>query len=549
MVKRKQRRRLPSISGRWLRLFDNLPGYDCVKTAARGEWFDAAAADDVVGFFRDCLRHIEGALAGKPFILEPWQQAIVGCLFGWKRKDGSRRYRESLIFVPRKNGKTPLCAGIANYVLFRDSEQGQQNVCAAAEREQASLLYRHVAGMIRQEPEMSRRCKMFEGLGQRSVQAEKGFFKAVSSDAHTKHGGNLHLCIVDELHAQPNRDLTDVLKTSMASANRRQPLMLYITTSDFERPGSICNEVYDYAAKVRDGIIEDHAFLPVIYEIGKDDDWKDESAWQKANPNLGVSVSLDYLKRECMRAQETPSYENTFKRLHLNIRTETSTLWLPMDKWDTCGGPLDESDLAAQPCYAGLDLSSTRDVTAFSLYWPHNHVVKSWFFVPADNAEDRERKERVPYATWGKQGYIELTSGNVVDYDIIRARINELRTQYNIREIAIDRWNSTQLQTQLLGDGLTVVPFGQGFGSMSSPTKELEKLVISGAIRHGGHPVLRWMASNTSVEMDAAGNLKPSKKRSADKIDGIVSLVMAIGRAIVQDTKAGVYESRGVMTI
>jgi phage terminase large subunit-like protein len=533
----------PSISARWRKLFDILPGYDCVATADRGHWFDQAAADDVVGFFRDCLKHIEGALAGKPFVLEPWQQAIVGCLFGWKRADGTRRYRESLIFVPRKNGKTPLCAGIANYVLFRDAELGQQNVCAAAEREQASLLYRHVAGMIRQEPEMAKRCKMFEGLGQRSVQAEHGFFKAVSSDAHTKHGGNLHLCIVDELHAQPNRDLVDVLKTSMASANRRQPLMIYISTSDFERPGSICNEVYDYACKVRDRVIDDPVFLPVIYEISKDGDWKDPAEWARANPNLGVSVSSDYLKRECQRAMELPSYTNTFMRLHLNRRTQTDVRFFDMEAWDACSSPADGE---GKPCYAGLDLSSTRDVTAFSLYWPHNHAVKTWFWVPKDNAEDRERKERVPYATWGRMGLIELTSGNVVDYDVIRARINEIRKAYDVREIAIDRWNSTQLQTQLVGDGLTVVPFGQGFGSMSSPTKELEKLVASRVLRHGGCPVLKWMASNTTAEQDAAGNLKPSKGKSTDKIDGIVALIMAIGRAIVQDVKVGVYESRGI---
>jgi phage terminase large subunit-like protein len=245
------------------------------------------------------------------------------------------------LYVPRKNGKTPLSAGICNYVLFCDGEPGAQIYSAAAEKEQAALLYRHAVGMITQEPELDSRARIYKGHKSVVLKDDPGsVFKVLSADADTKHGGNSHLVLIDELHAQPNRELVDVLQTSMASANRPQPLLVHITTADFDRE-SICNEKHDYACKVRDGIIEDESFLPIIYEVTKDDDWKDERVWHKANPNLGVSVSLDYLRRECKRAQDTPTYENTFKRLHLNLKTQNDVRWLQLDRWDACAGPVD----------------------------------------------------------------------------------------------------------------------------------------------------------------------------------------------------------------
>lgn len=546
------------VDSQWDTLLRLIPGYDPFA-GTDDFFFDPDAAQRALDFFPECLTHIEGMLAGQPFILEPWQQAIIANLFGWKKKaDRYRRYREAFIFVPRKNGKTPLAAGIGNYVLFCDGERGGQNYCAASEREQAALVYRHAKGMIENEPELSSRAKIYKGFGHRSIEhLESGsFFRVISADADTKHGGNSHLVIIDELHAQPNRDLVDVLQTSLASANRPQPLMIHITTSDFAGE-SICNEKYDYAIKVRDGIIGDTSFLPVVYEAANDADWTDEKIWEGANPNIDVSVSREYLRRECMRAQESPAYENTFKRLHLNIRTEQDVRWLPMDKWDACNEPVNPDALRGSACYAGLDLASTRDVTALVLYFPGDAppteckaAVLPYFWVPSEGARQRERRDRVPYETWARDGFIELTPGNVVDYDMIRQRINEIGELFNIREIAIDKWNSTQLQIQLIGDGFEVVPFGQGFASMSAPSKELERQVISGAFAHGGNPVLRWMASNVSVQMDAAGNVKPAKDKSSDKIDGIVSLVMAIGQMLVaEEKKPSVYSTRGVMAI
>lgn len=524
-----------------------IPGYDPLADAGDCT-FDVDAARNAIDFFchKDdgCIRHVKGEKAGQLVNLEPWQQAIIANLFGWKRPDGTRRYRECLIFVPRKNGKTTIAAGIVLYMLFCDNEPGAEVYSAAADRDQASLIYQQAKGMVLQDESLKRIGQIHETS--KSIVYGTSFYRAISADANTKHGYNTHCILVDELHAQRDRELVDVLKSSTGA--RRQPLTVYITTSDYDREGSICNEIHEYACKVRDGIVSDASFLPAIYEATNHDDWTSPEVWAKANPNLGVSVSQDYLERECKRAQETPTYENTFKRLHLNIRTEQDQRFIQMASWDACGTTaVDPKDLYGESCYAGLDLSSTRDITAFCLYFPDHKAVLPWFWIPADNAAEREHRDRVPYTSWARTGHIETTPGNVVDYDYIRRRIGEIGEQYSIIDIASDPWNATQIQTQLQQDGFSVVAFRQGFASMSAPTKEFEKLVVSRQLRHGGHPVLRWMASNVTAEMDAAGNIKVSKARSSEKIDGIVAAIMAIGRSMVGDStpKTSVYETRG----
>lgn len=527
-------------------LLRTIPGYDPIATAADA-WFDDAAAELALEFFPEVLKHVEGDLADQPFRLERWQQAIIANLFGWKRRDRRgrtvRRYRQALVLVPRKNGKTPLAAGIGLFCLFCDREAGAQCYCAAADREQASFLYRQMEGMIAREPMLAARCELFSGGGNRSIVLKDdpaAFFRVLSADAHTKHGGNSHLVIVDELHAQPARDLVDVLTSSMASDNRKQPLFLAITTADFARP-SICNELHDYAEKIRDGIVEDPAFLPVLYQADKDDDWAKPETWAKANPNLGVSVSPDYLEREAKKAREIPAYQNTFLRLHLNIRTEQDKRWLPLDAWDACPTLADEAALDGRECWGGLDLSTTTDLTAWVLAF-HGEagqiIVRPRFWCPADNATRREKRDRVPYTAWIRDGWIEATPGNVIDYDRIRAAINEDAARFNIREVAADRWNATQIIQQLAGDGLTIFPFGQGYKDMSSPSKELERLIVSGKLIHNNHPVLRWMAAAAAAEIDAAGNVKPSKAKSSDRIDGIVAAIMALARATIRPDDA-----------
>lgn len=542
----------------WERILKLIPGYDPIATAGDC-WFEPDTALAAVSFFRHHLYHIEGALAGTPFLLEEWQQAIVGNLFGWKRKNARgkavRRYRESLIFIPRKNGKTPLCAGIGLYYLFCEPLAGQQSYVAASTREQAGLLFRQCKGMIRQNPQLESWCRIYGGTApggqsQSIVRESLGsFLKVISGDSNVGgHGKTLDLGVIDELHEQQTRKLVDELRTSMASANKPEPLLVYATTSDYDREGSICNEIHDYACKVRDGIVEDQKFLPVIYETTKEEDWTSPEVWAKANPNLNVSVSLEYLERECARAKEEPTYENTFKRLHLNVKTEQAIRWLTLDKWDASDAAIFEPDLLGQPCWCGLDLSTTTDLSALAMVFKREtggYQVLFRYWVPEANARKRERSDRVPYTQWIREGWITACHGDSIDYDVIRRDINALAKQYNIQEIACDRWNATQLITQLDGDGLTIFPFGQGFTSMTAPTKELERLISAGDLSCGQNPVTRWMASNVTVETDSAENYKPSKRKSSERIDGIVALIMGVGRAMLHTgPKQSIYETR-----
>lgn len=547
-----------------------IPQYDPHAHAADC-WFDPKAAQQPIDFIHECIRHAEGDLRGEPFLLQPWQQSVVGNLFGWKRKDRMgrevRRYRECLIYCPRKQGKSPLCAALALYVFFCDDEAGQQNYIAAADREQAGMLFCQCKGMVEQEPELSQRCRLYGGnasAGQsRSIvrEADNSFLRVISADAQTKHGGNSHLILVDELHTQPNRELVDVLTTSTASVNRKQPLTVYITTADYNRP-SICNEIYKRACEVRDNggdkakVGYNPQLLPVIYEALPEDDWTDIEVWRKANPNLNVSVSLDYLEAECRKAQETPAYENTFRRLHLNQRTNTDSKAIDMDRWDACATDVADplqwrkeqiQRLRGAPCIAGLDLGSTSDLTALALLF-EDYTVLPYFWVPREGARKREQRDRVPYLTWARHGWVTLTEGDVTDYDKVRLDINELAGIFSIKEVAVDRiFQGAQLCSQLLGDGFNVIAFGQGFLSMAAPTKRFLELVIEGKLQHGGNPVLRWMASNASTETDAPGNLKFSKKKSTEKIDGLIAVTMCLGRMMAQPlNKGSIYESRGL---
>lgn len=498
-------------------------------------YFDEEEATNAVGFFEECLTHTTGEWAGKPFILEDWQADIVRNMFGWKRtKDHTRKYRTVFIALPRKNGKTTFAAGLAIYAQFCDREPGAQVINAAADREQARLCFDVAKGMIDNEPELYNRCTVYKNA---VVTPELGgSYKVISSDANTKHGFNVSYLGADELHAWPDRELWDVLTTSMGA--RRQPLSVVTTTAGYDRH-SICFELWDYARKIRDGIVIDESFLPVLFEAGEGDNWESPEVWAKVNPNYGKSIKEDFLQAEYKKAKEMPRFENTFKNLYLNIWTEQETRWLSMDVWDENKG--EEIDLSGYRCYGALDLSTTTDISAFVLVFriDGNIYVKPTFFVPEDNIMQRSKRDKVPYDLWAKKGYIIPTQGSVIDYDVIRNHINEMNEIYDIGDIAIDRWNATQLATQLAGDGFEIFAFGQGFASMSAPTKELEKMLLGREVCHLGNPVLRWMASNVAVEQDAAGNIKTSKKKSTERIDGIVALIMAIGRLIANDENEG----------
>lgn len=510
-----------------------LPGYDPFA-GADSFTYDEEAGETPVAFFRECLTHVKGKWAGQPLILEPWQESFIRNLFGWKRADGTRRYRQALMFVPRKNGKTAIAAGICLYVLNCDNEPGAEIYGAAHDYKQACLVFQQARGMVLQEPVLEKRCKIFNGQSKAITREDTmSAYKPLASVAEGNHGLNTHLGIIDELHAQAERELYDVIKTSMGA--RRQPLLICITTSDYSRPESICNELHDYASKVRDGVVPDLAFLPCIYEAKREDDWTKPEIWAKANPNIGVSISEEFIAAECEEAKRRPAYENTFKRLQLNIRTEQAERWIDLASWDACGEPFDEEMLLGRECFAGLDLAASRDISALSLVFKvdETYYVLPFFWAPEKKAWDRKQRDRVDYVTWAQRGFITLCPGDTTDFESIRASVNELRSKYMIRELAFDRWQAADLTNRLKDDGLCVEPFGQGYASMSVPTKRLDKLIAEGRMRHGGNPILRWMAANVSVVKDSADNWKPCKKTSGDKIDGITATIMALGRSLM----------------
>src|SRR5215510_11547525 len=505
-----------------------IPGYDPVKTCENCR-FDAAKARRALDFFPGYLKHVKGAKGGAPFELMLWQQAITANLFGWVRPDGSRRYRECFLYVPRKNGKTPWASGVILFTLLADDEPGAEIYSAATDRDQASLVFAHAKGMVLQDSELQQVLRIYDTARSIVFEQSMSSYKVISHEAGSKHGFNSHMVVIDELHAQPDRELVDVLTTSTGA--RRQPIILYCTTSDFERP-SICNEKYAYACKVRDGILEDVHFLPVIYEAPRNWDgqiadyltpefYANEQIWQLANPNLGESLTWDYMRAECRRARETPAYLNTFLRLHLNIRTQADVAHYEMTQWDNCHDvTLDFDELRGHACWAGLDLAATSDLCALVLYFPDDdNAIRAFFWLPEETALVRERRNIVPYPAWVNQGFIKATEGNVADYGVIREDILACASLYDIRELAYDRWGATQLMNELQGEGMTVVGFGQGYASMSPPMKELDRLLAGRGVRHDGNPVARWCMSNVMAQRDPADNIKPSKAKSQEKID------------------------------
>lgn len=533
-------------AGRLVRLACERHMRDLEEGAARGLTFDVEAAERAIRFF-SFLRHSKGEWAGTPVVLEPWQQFIVGSLFGWKRADGTRRFRTAYDEVPRKNGKSTMAAGIGLYLFVADGEPGAEVYCAATKKDQARIVWDEAARMVRRSPALAKRVTVQKGNLHIAATASK--FEPLGADEDTLDGLNIHASVVDELHAHKTRGVVDVLET--ATGARRQPLTFYITTAGYNRH-SVCWEQREYAVKVLEGIIADDTVFAYIATIDEGDDWTDPAVWAKANPNLGVSVKIDDLHRKCAKAKALPGAQNAFRRLHLDEWTEQADRWIDLAAWDACDGAVDPEALRGRRAYVGLDLASTTDIAACVLLFPPVEDGEPWavlprFFVPKDTIQKRSREDRVPYDVWARDGHLVATDGNIIDYDVIREHIladaeafdiqqQRYREDEDVPEIAYDRWNATQLVTQLTGDGFTCVPIGQGFASMAGPTRELEKLIVGRELAHGGHPVLRWMASNAAAKQDAAGNVKLDKSVSTERIDGMVALCMALARAMLRLT-------------
>lgn len=520
-----------------------------VAAVDAGCYWHEASAERVRTFFTDFLRHSQGEWAGQPFELLDWQwNEIIRPLFAWKRPNGTRRSRTAHIEVPKKNGKSTLCAGLSLYFLIDDDEPGAQVYSAASDRPQAGIIYREAAQMVQASPDLRRHVQVIDSRKRLVFPKTGSFYQALSADAHRQEGLNIHALLFDELHAQPTRDLWDALEHGGSS--RRQPMAIAITTAGWDR-NSICWEQHEIARQILDGTFDDWSYFAFIAAADPEDDWTDPAVWRKANPSFGITVKADQFAEKCKQAQASPAKVNTFKRYRLNIWTEQAQVWLDMEAWDRCGEPFEAATLAGRTCYGGLDLSSKLDTSSLALVFPPTEDdplwrVLAWVWIPEDNSVQREKRDRVPFRMWADQGFIETTPGNVIDYGFIEARVLELRGQYDLREVAFDPWNATQTSLNLQAEGVEMIEFVQGLKSFNEPTKELERLILDGKFAHGGNPVLRWMARNTVVQPDRNENIMPLKNKSPERIDAIVSTIMGIGRAISEE-QAGtsVYEKRG----
>jgi len=477
--------------------------------------------------FCGMLRHSKGDFAGRPFELMPWQQEFFDKLLFTFREDGLRQYRRAFLALPRKSGKSQMCAALGLFCLFLDNEPGSEIVVAAGDRSQASILHTAAKHLLESCPSLLRRAKVYRNSI--VVEQTKSTMITVSSESATKHGLNPSVVLIDEFHVFKDRELVDVLETGMGA--RSQPLTIYITTAGTDMQGP-CYKDWQRAIKVRDGVLEDDSFLPCIYAADPEDDPFVEETWKKANPNYGVTTKPEYFRQFAQKAKDSPADEVVFRTLHLNQWQKSETKWIRHGAWDANNAPLRPT--AGRPCWCGVDLASTFDTTAFVAVWPDadgSYDIHAHFFIPEENAHKRSKEDRVPYHAWADAGLVQLTDGDITDYDAVRDYILSFCEKNAVRGIAIDRWNAVHLTTQLVAEGIDVKPFGQGFASMSAPSKLLETLCVSKRLRHAGNPVLAWQMSNVQVKIDDAGNIKPTKKNSHStaRIDGAVSLIMALG--------------------
>ena len=504
---------------------------DMLSAANRGWAYREDMAARAITFIERYLKHATGEWAGTNFKLTAWQRFIISSIFGWYRSDGTRRFRRAYVQIPRKNGKSTLAAAIALYMTAADGEQGAEVYCAATTREQARIVFDAASNILGMSPALRR----YVAAQKNNIYCKRtgGIMRPVSSQAKNLDGLNAHCIIIDELHAHRSRELYDVLATSMGA--RRQPLLFMITTAGVYEPEKIGFQQYTDARNILTGSAIDEETFVYIATIDESDDWRTEAAWSKANPNYDVTVRPSYLAQLAMEAQRTPSFQNTFRRLHLDEWTQQVTRWIDMEQWDASAGapappaPMRES-LKGRACWGGLDLATVNDLAALVLVF-HNsdNTVDTVcrFYCPERGVLARSQRDKVPYDAWARDGWLVSTPGDTVDTDFIREDINALAEYYDIRRLSYDRWGMATLSTQLAADGVVVAPLTQSRRALHSPTMELERLIVDSKLRHGANPIMRWMAGNVALA-SSGGYSSPSKEDSTEKIDGIIALVMAV---------------------
>lgn len=513
-----------------------------VKTAShlvavsRGAYFDESEALRVVDFIETLLVHSKGDYAGQPFILIPWQKFdVIYPVFGWRRKSGVRLYRRAYIEVPKKNGKSTFAAALEIYLCVGDREIGAEVYSAATTTKQASIVYSHAEAMIKASPALASKFRLQTSKKLATFPATNSKIEALSSDVEANEGWDIHGLIIDELHAWKDRTFWETLR--YGGAARSQPLSITITTAGVDR-NSICYEQHQYAEAIIKGEKFDPSFFGVIYAADKKDDPMDPKTWFKANPSLGYCLDLEQFEEDALEASNSPTKVNSFKRYRLNIWTQSIEGFINLVKWGKCAGKNLRADLRGCECYVGLDLASVSDLAAAVFVFPYDDGGFAWipfFWIPEESAHEREKRDGVAYRTWGEQGHLSMTPGARIDQKQILRDILELAKEFDIREIAVDRWNAEWLVHELDDEEIEVSLFGQGFRSMNEPTKKLEALVLGYEIEHPDNPVLNWCIANLCIEKDAADNYKPSKRRSKEKIDGAVGGIMGMGTYLMAE--------------
>lgn len=531
-----------------------------------GARFDPERVDRVIAAFRQ-LRHTKGRFAGQRFDPDVWQVAyMIAPVAGWVHKspDSGRWVRIITIAyfdMPRKNGKTTTAAGWGIYLTAADGEFGAQVVAAATTKDQAGFVFEPIRQLVNKSPGLKRHLR---ALKHRITHAASGsYFQPIANAGDAQHGADIHGAIVDELHLHKDMALIEALETGTGS--REQPLIFYITTADAGRRHTPYDQKRTLIEQLARRVLKRPTTYGVVFAAEKTDDPFAEETWKKANPGYGISPTKRAMLEAAEKAKDSPAELARFLRLHLGIRTKQETRYLDVEDWDVNASMVDPARLKGRECFGGLDLGATSDLTAAVWVFPDGDafdvVMRCW--APEDSLPDLNQRTADAATDWVKQGWLTLTPGNVTDYDFVEAQINRDRDEFLVQEVAYDRWNAQQLVNDLMNDGAPMITMGQGFASMSAPTKDLQRLIKVGArvdddgvpvkpiIRHGGNPLLRWMVDNFAVAMDPAGNVKPDKANAGDKIDGVVALIMALSRAVAARETEGTsaYEDEGLMIV
>lgn len=504
------------------------------------KWRERCKGCDTIWWIENKLKLYKGRWKGKRFKLFPWQKVVTFDVFGTIKPDGTRQYKEVYIEVPKKNGKSPLVSAYGAKLFFNDHEPGCEIYPAACDIKQASIIFNNMKYMIEQNETLGKKCKIVDSTKRIIHNSQMGsFISVVSADTKTKHGIDVHACLFDELHAQPNRNLYDVMTKGSGDA-RLQPMFFYVTTAGYDR-NSICWEVHQRALRTMQNPENDPSFYAVLFYAEEDDDWTDEKVWLKANPSMPEIISIETVREACEIAKQSPADENFFRRMRLNDWVKQESRYIPMHDWDKSGILFEPENLKKEVFFAGLDLSSNIDLSCYLILCKQDeyYYVIPYFWIPEDNIKKRVDKDKVPYDNWLADGFIEATPGNVIDHKYIETRIIQINTEFEIAESAYDRWGAIRMVQNLTEEGFKLIPFGQGMASMAAPTKELLSIILQHKLCHNNHPVLRWMADNLVVKTDAAGNFKPDKEKSTERIDGIVSMIMAFDRCIRNEYEDG----------